>query len=99
MKTVALLLTGVILLWSSMALAAGTQYDLRVDGLSCPFCAYGIEKKLKKTKGVDSVEIDLERGVVVVKAGEDVKLTEPQFKQLVKDAGFTLRSITEKPLP
>lgn len=99
MKTVAQLLTGIMLLWSSMALAAGTQYDLRVDGLSCPFCAYGIEKKLRKTKGVDSVEIDLEQGVVVVKAGEGVKLTEGQFKQLVKDAGFTLRSMTEKPLP
>ena len=99
MKTVAQLLTGITLLWSSMALAAGTQYDLRVDGLSCPFCAYGIEKKLRKTKGVDSVEIDLERGVVVVKAGEGVQLTEAQFEQLVKDAGFTLRSMTEKPLP
>jgi len=88
-----------VLLWSSLALAAGMQYDLRVDGLSCPFCAYGIEKKLKKTEGVETVDIDLKRGVVVVKTREGVKLTEPQMKQLVKDAGFTLKSLTEKPLP
>ncbi len=99
MKIVTLLLMAVILLWSSIALAGGTQYDLRVDGLSCPFCAYGIEKKLKKTEGVDAVEIDLERGMVVVKTEEGIKLSEAQFKQLVKDAGFTLRSVTEKPLP
>ncbi len=99
MKTIAQFLTGIIMLWSSMVLSAGTQYDLRVDGLSCPFCAYGIEKKLKKTKGVDAVEIDLEQGVVVVNTEEGVKLSEAQFKQLVKDAGFTLRSMTEKPLP
>ncbi len=88
-----------LLLSSSLTLAAGMQYDLRVDGLSCPFCAYGIEKKLKKTEGVESVDIDLERGVVVVKTREGVKLSEQQMKRLVKDAGFTLRSLTEKPLP
>ncbi len=99
MKAIPLLLTSAVLLWSGMTVAAGTQYDLRVDGLACPFCAYGIEKKLKKTRGVTSVEIDLERGVVVVKAGEGAKLNEARLKQLVKDAGFTLRSMTEKPLP
>ncbi len=26
------------------AFAAPSQYQLRVDGLACPFCAYGIEK-------------------------------------------------------
>lgn len=99
MKTAASILLSVILLWNSAALAAGTQYELRVDGLSCPFCSYGIEKKLKKTNGVGSVDIDLERGVVVVKVREGMELTESQLKQIVKDAGFTLRSITEKPLP
>lgn len=34
-----------LLLWSLAALAAGTQYAMRVDGLACPYCAYGIEKK------------------------------------------------------
>ncbi len=99
MKTYSLFSAAFILLWSSITLAAGTQYHLRVDGLSCPFCAYGIEKKLKKTAGVTSVEIDLQRGVVTVKTREGVKLTEPQMKQLVKDAGFTLKSMSRKPLP
>ena len=99
MKTFSLFITAFVLLWSSMTLAAGTQYDLRVDGLSCPFCAYGIEKKLKKTEGVESVDIDLHRGLVIVKTREGVKLTEAQMKRLVKDAGFTLISLSEKPLP
>jgi len=92
-------MASVVLLWSGLALAAGTQYDLRVDGLSCPFCAYGIEKKLKKTAGVKSVDVDLERGVVTVKTGEGGTLSEPQLKRLVKEAGFTLKSLSEKPLP
>lgn len=99
MKASSLFIATLVFLWSGLTLAAGTQYDLRVDGLSCPFCAYGIEKKLKKTAGVKSVDVDLERGVVTVKTGEGATLTEPQLKRLVKEAGFTLKSLSEKPLP
>lgn len=91
-------LTFTTLLWSATLLAAGTQYNLRVDGLSCPFCAYGIEKKLVRTEGVESVTFDLEKGLVIVKVEAGVTLTEAQLKQLVDDEGFTLRSMTERPL-
>ncbi len=94
-----LMLTSVIILFCSAPLfAASTQYNLRVDGLACPFCAYGIEKKLIKTAGVEAVTFDLEKGLVKVKAKEGVILTEAQLQQLINDAGFTLRSMTEQPL-
>lgn len=35
-----------LLMATAAALAAGPSYRLAVDGLACPFCAYGIEKKL-----------------------------------------------------
>ena len=95
-KTILLMI--MTLLCSATLFAAGTQYKLRVDGLSCPFCAYGIEKKLIRTEGVGSVTFDLEKGLVIVKVEEDVTLTEAQLKQLVDDAGFTLRSMSEQPL-
>ncbi len=100
-KSILPILIGIMLitlLWSTALFAVGTQYNLRVDGLSCPFCAYGIEKKLIRTEGVESVTFVLEKGLVVVKVEEGVTLTEGQLKQLVDDAGFTLRSMTEKPL-
>ena len=80
------------------ALAAGTQYTMRVDGLACPYCAYGIEKKLKQIEGVQEIDIDLNAGVVRVKTDEGVELTEAQMKQLFNDAGFTYRSMKEKAL-
>ncbi|MFU4514032.1 MAG: heavy-metal-associated domain-containing protein [Sinimarinibacterium flocculans] len=80
------------------ALAAGTQYTMRVDGLACPYCAYGIEKKLKKIDGVQDIDIDLNAGVVRVKVAEGIELTEPQMKKLFNDAGFTYRSMVTKPL-
>lgn len=86
------------LFWSATLFAAGTQYNLRVDGLACPFCSYGIEKKLINTEGVGSVTFDLEKGLVIVKTKEGVTLTESMLKQLIDDAGFTLRSMSEQPL-
>jgi len=93
-----ILLAAITLLWSVTLFAAGSQYSLRIDGLACPFCAYGIEKKLIRTEGVESVAFDLEKGVVKVKVGEGVVFTESQLKRLVGDAGFTLRSMSEQPL-
>ena len=52
-----LVMTGVV--------AAPVTYQLRVDGLACPFCAYGIEKKLGALEGVQSVETNIKDGVVI----------------------------------
>ncbi len=86
------------MIWSAAALAAGTEYRMRVDGLACPYCAYGIEKKLKAIEGVEKINVDLNAGLVIVDVAEGVTLTEPQLKKLFKDAGFTYRSMTVQPL-
>lgn len=83
----------VFLLWSGMALAADIRYQIRVDGLACPYCAYGIEKKLKAIPGVEQVEVDLDHGLVTVRAREGTELTEPDMRTLFRDAGFTFRSM------
>ena len=42
------------------------QVTVQVDGLSCPFCAYGLEKRLKKVENVAdlSIQVDQERAVL-----------------------------------
>ncbi len=75
--------------------AAQTQYQLRVDGLACPFCAYGIEKELKRTNGVESLEIDINAGIVTVTMAEGAAMTEAQASRIVEDAGFTLGGFEE----
>ncbi len=98
MKSTYLFVATITLLWSSLTLAAGNQYDLRVDGLACPFCAYGIEKKFIKTQGVEKVDIDLKNGLVVVETVEGKIFSEDQLKKIIDDAGFTMKSMTEKQL-
>ncbi len=89
----------VTLLWNGTSLAAGKLYELRVDGMACAFCAYGIEKKFKKMDGVKSVDINLQKGLVQVRTNSDKTFTEDELETLIHDSGFTLKSLEEKPAP
>jgi len=80
------------------ALADGTRYQMRVDGLACPYCAYGIEKHLKKIDGVEEIEVDLDNGLVIVNVANGVTLGDTQMIKLFTDAGFTFRSMVAEPL-
>lgn len=75
------------------AFAGSTHYEMRVDGLACPFCAYGIEKKFKAIEGASNISVDLDKGLVVVNMAEGKKLTEEQLIKLFNDSGFTYRSM------
>lgn len=86
-----------VLLLPLAAVAAQTRYQLQVDGLACPFCAYGIEKQLTRMDGVDDIEVDINAGTVTVTMAAGTAMTKDQASQVVKDAGFTLREFTEVP--
>ena len=67
---------------------------IAVDGLACPFCAYGLEKKLKKVEGVEALTVDMEEGQVRIKLIEGASVTEEQISEAVSDAGFTMTEIS-----
>lgn len=75
---------------AAAALAAGPSYRIEVAGLACPFCAYGIEKKLNAIDGVERLETNIEAGTVIVTMEDDATLDEATASQAVRDAGFTL---------
>lgn len=86
-----------LLLWSGLV-SAGDRYWLHVDGLACPFCAYGIEKQLLGLDGVESAETDVKSGRVVVTVRDGATLDEATAREAVDAAGFTLR-VFEKAKP
>ncbi|MBI2403774.1 MAG: heavy-metal-associated domain-containing protein [Gemmatimonadetes bacterium] len=76
------------------AVASGPQQiEMIVHGLSCPFCAYGLEKKLRKLEGLDSVSVDFKTGKVFLLLQDGSKATDGRLKELVKDAGFEVVKI------
>ncbi|MEQ9424062.1 MAG: heavy-metal-associated domain-containing protein [Cyclobacteriaceae bacterium] len=71
------------------------KIKVQVDGLSCPFCAYGLEKKLKTMEGVAEIKIDVENAFALLTIEEGKTVTEAAIRENVKKAGFTSREITE----
>lgn len=66
---------------------------LRVDGLSCPFCSLGLEKKLKRVKGVEGVQVHMKQGITEVQSKPEEAPDLAAIRKAVKEAGFTLREI------
>ncbi len=90
MKSTVLLLAALVL--TGAAQADDVQYDIRVDGITCPFCVATSERALKKIDGVHTVGSNLETGTIFVCADSQVTFTDAQLEQLFLDKGFTYRS-------
>ncbi len=65
-----------------------------VDGMACPFCAFGIEKRLRKVEGVESVSVSTKEGTATLVAKEGASIAVKQIPGAVKAAGFTPGSVT-----
>jgi len=72
-----------------------SAYALEVAGLACPFCAYGIEKRLNRIDGVAAIEVEIGAGRVLVTMQPGGSLTQERAAAAVDEAGFTLRGFEE----
>ena len=85
------LVLGLALFTATAAVSDSHVYKLYVDGLACPFCAYGVEKKVGGLDGVEKVDIEIEEGLVAVTLADGATLDEATASRAVDEAGFTLR--------
>lgn len=66
---------------------------IEIKGLACPYCAYGMERELKKIAGVEDVEIELEEGMAYISTPVTQKPTKAGLAKIIEDAGFTAGEI------
>lgn len=79
---------------TSIGVSATTKKStIRVDGMKCAKCSGSVEKALKATQGVESVEVSLQRKEVVVEY-DDEKVTEVKLREVINATGF--KAIEEK---
>ncbi|MET7993876.1 heavy-metal-associated domain-containing protein [Amycolatopsis sp. NPDC005232] len=58
-----------------------------VSGMSCGHCAQSVTEEITELPSVESVEVDVETGRVVVRSAEE--LTEDAVRGAVEEAGYT----------
>jgi mercuric ion binding protein len=82
------------LLYAAPMEASVLSAELTVNGISCPFCAFGIEKKLLDVDGVDGVEVSLDDGRIAVTFAAGNSATVGDLVEAVDNAGFKLAALT-----
>ncbi|MCH7493682.1 cation transporter [bacterium] len=92
----------VFLTLAALAILAGSpdrleaefaRIEISVDGMSCPFCAYGVEKRLTRMESVRAVDVDLESGLVTVYPASGFNPSPDALNKAIKDAGFSPRGL------
>lgn len=70
------------------------RFIIRVDGLACYFCAYGLQRYFKKSGKIAAFDMHMEEGVVETSLlkGKFI-LSIKTIEGYIHDAGFTFRSL------
>jgi len=71
------------------AFAETERVEMRVDGMTCPFCVYGIEKKLKGVGGIEDASANLKTGIVDIKVNNGNAVDIKKLNKAVEESGFT----------
>jgi hypothetical protein len=69
-----------------------------VDGIVCAFCVQGIQKIFKSKGKAEEVFISLEMKKVFVTEKVGQTITDEEFRETIRHAGFKTQSITRSPL-
>lgn len=72
------------------------EITVQVDGLGCPFCAYGLEKKMKELDGVKNFKIEMESGLTSFTYPTEKQISLEEVRHQVTKAGYTPMSLNIK---
>lgn len=72
----------------------GETIKADVNGIVCAFCVQGIESNFKNVKQAKDVYVDLDHKMVLVEfANKESSISDEEFKDIVKEAGFEVVKI------
>ena len=67
-----------------------------VNGLVCDFCARALEMTIGKQDSVKTIKVDLKDKVITINFNDNQRLEDSVISQLINDAGYTVREITDE---
>lgn len=65
----------------------------KVNGMVCDFCARAVNKVFKKNDAVETVDVDLDTGEIIIALKDGGELADEEVERLVKKSGYALVSI------
>ena len=68
----------------------------KVNGLVCDFCAQALKKVFKKEDAVDTLNVDLDAGEVIISLKPGQTLSSERVKKLIRKSGYSLVSTERK---
>lgn len=92
-----ILLIAVLALLAHLPVMAASNYVIKIDGMTCKFCAHNVKKRLKKLDGVEQVEVEQDKGLATLQVKAGTVLTDKQLKSLIAEAGYNYRGMQSKP--
>ncbi|HWI47812.1 MAG TPA: copper chaperone CopZ [Rummeliibacillus sp.] len=66
------------------------KIQLKVEGMSCGHCVKAVENGVGELNGVETVNVNLEQGLVDV-AFDDLKVTTENIKEAIKEEGYVVK--------
>jgi copper chaperone CopZ len=92
MKTIAMVIVLFVATVVS-SVAQAEQIKIEVKGMVCSFCAQGIKKTFMRKDGVESVDVDLEKKIVIITTKKDASLKDSDLTESIADAGYEVIKI------
>lgn len=92
------LLSFVLIIFFSLTVshAGENNFTLKIEGMTCPTCAFSVENQLEKLKGIGVVRIRLGRGEATINLNAGANLEEQELHDAIEMAGFKLVSISKE---
>lgn len=89
MKKALLVITNALLLPLAAAAAPQQVVEIDVQGMTCGFCVYGLNKNLSKAPGVANTDVSLDskKARIVLEPGKQAEVE--FYKKIILDSGFT----------
>src|SRR3989338_259917 len=85
-----LMIAAVLFFFSATNIFAEIEnVEIGVEGLSCSFCVWGLEKKLKEVKSVDKIVVHLKQAKAEILLKPNTPLNIAVIRKAVKEAGFS----------
>ncbi len=95
-----LIIVAVLVFLTAPAFGAGeTVLEIDINGMTCPFCVYSLEKELGKLSEVKQVLISLKSNKARLTLKEGAQIDSDTLQEVVLEAGYTpgeVRDVSER---